>query len=178
MNAAAMRWRVSETRRIEYELCNVADVFDPASDVLLADGRIAGGRRFVVVDEVVLAHHGARLAAYFAHHGIDARIVALPGGERGKTMEAWQGLLRTLDEFPIHRRDEPILAIGGGVLTDVVGFVASSYRRGVPGSTSTAARTASAASSRRGAYCSIAACCVPCRRGICATACARSSSSR
>jgi 3-dehydroquinate synthase len=132
MNAAATRWRVSETRRIEYELCNVDDVFDPASDALLADGRLVGGRRFVVVDEVVLAHHGARLAAYFAHHGIDARIVALRGGEGGKTMEAWQGLLRALDEFPIHRRDEPILAIGGGVLTDVVGFVAASYRRGVP----------------------------------------------
>ncbi|CAM5261256.1 hypothetical protein [Rhodanobacter lindaniclasticus] len=47
-------------------------------------------------------------------------------------MASWQGLLRALDEFPIHRRDEPILAIGGGVLTDVVGYVASSYRRGVP----------------------------------------------
>ena len=132
MNAAVTRWRVSETRRVEYELCNVADVFDPACDALLADGRRAGGRRFVVVDEVVLRHHGVRLAAYFAQHGVTARIVALPGGEGGKTMEAWQHLLRALDEFPIHRRDEPILAIGGGVLTDVVGFVASSNRRGVP----------------------------------------------
>jgi 3-dehydroquinate synthase len=37
-----------------------------------------------------------------------------------------------LDDFPINRRDEPIIAIGGGVLTDISGFVASSYRRGVP----------------------------------------------
>ncbi|MEJ2513560.1 MAG: sedoheptulose 7-phosphate cyclase, partial [Anaerolineales bacterium] len=34
--------------------------------------------------------------------------------------------------FPIHRRDEPIIMIGGGVLSDVAGFVASSYRRSVP----------------------------------------------
>ena len=40
--------------------------------------------------------------------------------------------MRELDAFPIHRRDEPIIAIGGGVLTDVVGFVAGSYRRGLP----------------------------------------------
>jgi 3-dehydroquinate synthetase len=40
--------------------------------------------------------------------------------------------VRELDTFPIHRRDEPIIAIGGGTLTDVVGFVASSYRRSVP----------------------------------------------
>jgi 3-dehydroquinate synthase len=47
-------------------------------------------------------------------------------------MEHYLYLVRELDSFPIHRRDEPIIAIGGGVLTDVVGFVASSYRRGVP----------------------------------------------
>jgi 3-dehydroquinate synthase len=40
--------------------------------------------------------------------------------------------LRELDKFPINRRDEPIIAIGGGVLTDIAGFVASSYRRGIP----------------------------------------------
>jgi 3-dehydroquinate synthase len=41
-------------------------------------------------------------------------------------------VLRELDKFPINRRDEPIIAIGGGVLTDIAGFVASSYRRGIP----------------------------------------------
>src|SRR5574337_2166952 len=54
------------------------------------------------------------------------------GPARPKTVDAWLGILHELDAFPIHRRDEPIIAIGGGVLTDVVGFVASSYRRGVP----------------------------------------------
>jgi len=130
--APGARWQVSATRRIEYDLCNVADVFDPRSDALLSMGRVQDGRRFVVVDECVHAHHGARIRAYFAHHRVDARIVTLPGGEGGKTLEAWLAVLRELDEFPIHRRDEPIIAIGGGVLTDVVGYAAASYRRGVP----------------------------------------------
>jgi 3-dehydroquinate synthase len=47
-------------------------------------------------------------------------------------VENYLWILRELDEFPINRRDEPIIAIGGGVLTDIAGFVASSYRRGVP----------------------------------------------
>ncbi len=47
-------------------------------------------------------------------------------------MENYLWILRELDGFPINRRDEPIIAIGGGVLTDIAGFVASSYRRGVP----------------------------------------------
>jgi 3-dehydroquinate synthase len=37
-----------------------------------------------------------------------------------------------LDEFPVDRRDEPIIAIGGGVVTDLTGFVAGTYRRGLP----------------------------------------------
>ncbi|WP_256647010.1 sedoheptulose 7-phosphate cyclase [Thermomonas paludicola] len=126
------RWRVSETRQIEYDLLNVDDVFDPGNAALLSIGRIHGGRRFVVVDDCVYRHHGERLHAYFAHHEVQARIVPVAGGEAGKSMDTWQSLLRALDDFPIHRRDEPIIAIGGGVLTDVVGFVASSYRRGVP----------------------------------------------
>lgn len=127
-----MRWQVRQTRRVEYDLVNVDDVFDPCNDALLSMGRTRQGRRFVVVDACVYEHHGQRLRDYFAHHGIHALIVPFLGGEAGKTMQAWQGLLHTLDGFPIHRRDEPIIAIGGGVLTDVVGFVASSYRRGIP----------------------------------------------
>lgn len=126
------RWQVRGIRVIGYELISVADVFDPRDEALLAAGRIENGRRFVVVDECVHRHHGARIAAYFAHRGVTARILVFPGGEAGKTAESWLGVLRELDRFPFHRRDEPIIAIGGGVLTDVVGFAASSYRRGVP----------------------------------------------
>lgn len=125
-------WRVSHVRRIEYDLVKAPDLFDPGNDALLSIGRIREGRRFVVVDEQVARHHGRRIAAYFDAHGVRARIVPFPGGEDAKTADAWLDLVRALDGFPIHRRDEPIIAIGGGVLTDVVGFVAGSYRRGVP----------------------------------------------
>lgn len=125
-------WQVRATRELAYDIVNVSDLFHPANTSLLENGRIDGGRRFVVVDEIVDQHHGDRMRAWFAHHRIEARIVPFKGGEAGKSMDAWQHLLRELDRFPIHRRDEPIIAIGGGVLTDVVAFVASSYRRGLP----------------------------------------------
>ncbi len=125
-------WRVRAIRRVDYELRSVDDLFDPQSDALVSIGRQMDGRRFVVVDACVHRFHGERIGAYFRHHGIIADIQVFPGGEDGKTVEAWQDVLRALDSFPIHRRDEPIIAIGGGVLTDVVGFAASTYRRGVP----------------------------------------------
>ncbi|WP_374013880.1 sedoheptulose 7-phosphate cyclase [Pseudoxanthomonas koreensis] len=129
---SASRWQVRATRPVAYDILTVADVFDPADPALLAGGRTHGGRRFVVVDANVARHCGARIGTYFAQRDVDARIVVVAGGEQHKSVDMFLELVRELDAFPIHRRDEPIIAIGGGVLTDLVGFVASSYRRGVP----------------------------------------------
>ncbi|MBV6271368.1 sedoheptulose 7-phosphate cyclase [Alcaligenaceae bacterium CGII-47] len=132
MSNGITRWRVSYQRPVEYDIVEAPHLFLPQNQALLSAGRIEGGRRFVVVDENVDCYHGERIRAYFAQHQIEARIVVFPGGEENKTVDAYLGILHELDAFPIHRRDEPIIAIGGGVLTDVVGFIAGSYRRGVP----------------------------------------------
>lgn len=132
MTDGLTRWRVSYQRPIEYEIIDAHNLFHPQNEALLSVGKVAGGRRFVVVDGNVARYYAEQIHGYFAHHRIDAKIVVFPGGEENKTVDAYLGILRELDSFPIHRRDEPIIAIGGGVLTDVVGFIASSYRRSVP----------------------------------------------
>lgn len=132
MSAAGMRWQVRAQRPVAYDVLRTPALFAPDNDALLGFGRREGARRFVVVDANVMRHHGAAIRAWFGHHGVDAHLVTCPGGEEHKTLEAYQDLVCELDTFPIHRRDDPIIAIGGGVLTDVVAFVASSYRRGVP----------------------------------------------
>lgn len=126
------RWEVRASRPVRYDVVKAPGLFAPESTQLLGHGQRPGGRRFVVVDANVAKHHGPRIRNWFVAHGIEARLVVFPGGEEHKTIEVWQGLLRELDAFPIHRRDEPIIAIGGGVLTDVVAWVAASFRRGVP----------------------------------------------
>lgn len=124
--------RVTYQRTIEYEVVNAPNIFDPCNQALLSAGRVAGTRRFVVVDSNVGRYYSVDIQDYFAHHQVEARITAFPGGEENKTVDRYLSLLQELDSFPIHRRDEPIIAIGGGVLTDVVGLVAGSYRRGLP----------------------------------------------
>ena len=131
MSGATQRWQVRATRPVAYDVVKAPALFAPHSDVLLGFGR-PGGRRFVVLDANVMRFHGAAIRAWFASHDIEARIVAVPGGEEHKTIDTWQDLARRLDAFPVHRRDEPVIAIGGGVLTDVVAFLAASYRRGLP----------------------------------------------
>ena len=123
---------VTYQHTIEYEVINTSQLFHPQNWALLSVGRIEDARRFVVVDSNVEKHYSAEIRNYFSHHHIEAKIITFPGGEENKTVEHFLSILRELDSFPIHRRDEPIIAIGGGVLTDAVGFVASSYRRGVP----------------------------------------------
>lgn len=126
------RWKVTCQRLIEYEIVNAPHLFHPQNESLLSVGRVENARRFVVVDGNVAKYYLAEIQGYFKAHQIDAKIVTFPGGEEYKNIESYLSILHELDAFPIHRRDEPIIAIGGGVLTDVVGFVASTYRRSVP----------------------------------------------
>jgi 3-dehydroquinate synthase len=125
-------WRVTHHRPIEYEVANCQNIFNPENEALVSVGRRMNTRRFVIVDSNVERHFSAQIREYFDFHKIDARVLVFPSGEKNKTVENYLWVLRELDKFPINRRDEPIIAIGGGVLTDIAGFVASSYRRGIP----------------------------------------------
>ena len=124
--------RVKYRYTIEYEIQCAYDLFDPHNSALLSVGKLEHARRFVVVDSNVMLYYGQAIRDYFATNQVDARIIPFTSGEEYKTVERYLSIARELDAFPICRRDEPIIAIGGGVLTDVVGFVASCYRRGVP----------------------------------------------
>ncbi len=54
-----------------------------------------------------------------------------PDGEAFKNLEQWSQLLDSLMDAKLSR-DEPMIALGGGVVGDMTGFAASAYRRGIP----------------------------------------------
>ena len=84
----------------------------------------------VVTDETVAAVHLERLVASFAAEGIAVSSLALPAGEATKS---WPHFTRTLEwllEEKVERRDV-VVAFGGGVIGDLVGFAAAVLRRGV-----------------------------------------------
>ncbi|MEP6895096.1 MAG: sedoheptulose 7-phosphate cyclase [Chloroflexota bacterium] len=125
-------WRIQHQRPIEYEVANCPNIFDPENKALISVGKREHSRRFIIVDANVEQYFSTQIKAYFDFHKIDTRILIFPSGEKNKTVDNYLWILGELDKFPINRRDEPIIAIGGGVLTDIAGFVASSYRRGIP----------------------------------------------
>lgn len=93
--------------------------------------QIDGRRIAMVTDDTVAGLHARRLADRLARHGLDVALTSFPAGEASKTVATACGLLDWLAGTSIGRRDI-VVAVGGGVVIDTVGWVASSYMRGVP----------------------------------------------
>ncbi len=84
----------------------------------------------VVTDETVAAHHLMRLAKSLEAEGIAMTALALPPGEATKGWDQFTRCVDWLLEQKIERRDV-VVAFGGGVVGDLVGFAAAVLRRGV-----------------------------------------------
>ena len=87
----------------------------------------------VITDDEVAEFHGAHLVGSLRHFGGAERIIyrAIPSGERHKTREQWSALT----DWMLHERcgrDTTIVALGGGVVGDLAGFVAATFMRGIP----------------------------------------------
>ncbi len=91
--------------------------------------RLDLSRVVVVTDENVEGAHGRAAAASLAEHA-QVDIVAVPPGETSKSVRMadvlWNGLLDLEAD-----RKTVIVAVGGGVIGDLAGFVAASFARGL-----------------------------------------------
>ncbi len=87
------------------------------------------GRVLVVSDETVADHHLERLRPVLRQYG-QYRELVLPTGEEHKTVAQWQRIIDELIHFRA-QRDATVIALGGGVIGDLAGFVAASYMRGI-----------------------------------------------
>jgi 3-dehydroquinate synthase len=86
---------------------------------------------FVVSDRTVSDLHLAALAEAIEDRGLASVLLLVPEGEEAKSLQGYETLLRQLAGREAHR-DDAILALGGGAVGDLAGFVASTYMRGIP----------------------------------------------
>lgn len=63
--------------------------------------------------------------------GVDSRVFTIPDGEQFKTLATVEELCRDWAKWGLTRGDA-VVSVGGGLVTDVGGFAASVYHRGVP----------------------------------------------
>lgn len=89
------------------------------------------GRVFLCADTVVMDLLGDRVTRALAKSGLQVRAHTFPPGEESKSLEVAADLYDWLAAERAERR-EPLIALGGGVAGDLVGFVAATYARGIP----------------------------------------------
>ena len=93
--------------------------------------RVRPGPCLLVTDRTVGRLYGVEAAASLRRAGFAPRVLAIPPGERAKTLAVLGRVLGALARMGADR-EAPVVALGGGVVTDLAGFAAAVYARGVP----------------------------------------------
>ncbi|KAK9693304.1 hypothetical protein K7432_013990 [Basidiobolus ranarum] len=113
--------------KITYDFKFVHGIFNSENGDL-AECYKKWGRCLAVVDHNVSEHYGEQMADYFKHYNLTLKVFSVHIGEQGKTMSTFLSIVDAFAEFGLVRK-EPVLVIGGGLVTDVAGFACASYRR-------------------------------------------------
>lgn len=113
---------------------------EPASEVLIGSGCLADGRtllgdsdrigRVAVLFQEPAAAPAAQVVAAIEDLGMDVDSRSVPDREAAKTLAVAEDCYRWLNGLELTRLDT-IVGVGGGALTDLAGFVAATYLRGV-----------------------------------------------
>ena len=92
---------------------------------------LAQPRAIVVTNPIVAAHWLEPLRAALASVRVDTATIVIGDGEQRKTLATVADLVSQLLEARAERRTT-LIALGGGVVGDIVGFTAAIYQRGMP----------------------------------------------
>jgi len=123
--AAAIQ--ATATREDAYRI-HVVENAERAGDLLVEELR--GDAVALVTDETVESLYAGALIARLREAGIDVLARAVPAGEPSKSLDRATELWGWLASSPIGRRDA-VVNVGGGVVCDLGGWVASAYMRGL-----------------------------------------------
>ena len=85
----------------------------------------------LITDSHVAKLYGEAIAKQVSGVGCQVELLTFPAGEWNKTRETWGSLSDRMLAVQLGR-DCAVIALGGGVVNDVGGFVAATYLRGVP----------------------------------------------
>ncbi len=85
----------------------------------------------IITNPIVEGLYGDTLKQSLTREGFKVTLLQVPDGEEQKSLEVAGRLYNDLTDLYCERTT-PILALGGGVIGDLTGFVAATYLRGVP----------------------------------------------
>jgi 3-dehydroquinate synthase len=98
----------------------------------LSDAGVGTARKLMVItDSHVSPRYAEKVRESLEDAGYQAGVSVVPAGEESKNLRQVEQLIGECLEFGLDRRSV-ILALGGGVVGDLAGFVAATYMRGIP----------------------------------------------
>lgn len=113
-----------DTEKNHYKILIGKDLFQQK---VFAD-TLKGESVFIVSNETVAPLYLESLKQALANYQIHSFL--LPDGEEFKTLESWQSLLNQMISVGL-RRNDTVIALGGGVVGDMAGFAAATLNRGM-----------------------------------------------
>jgi 3-dehydroquinate synthase len=113
---------------------------EAVSEVIIGGGLLADAaqhlperesrQRIAIIAQPTIGPFVDRLAKSLAETGSKVAVVPLPDGEQAKTLATVEAVALELNRLELSRGDT-IVGVGGGAATDVAGFIAATYLRGV-----------------------------------------------
>lgn len=110
---------------LPYPVTVASGALDTLPEIVRANA--PADRVAVITDSEVGARYGTRVSSALG----GAEVLTIPAGEQHKTRDTWARLTDNLLARGFGR-DTTIVALGGGVVGDLAGFVAATYMRGIP----------------------------------------------
>ncbi|KAL8737180.1 MAG: hypothetical protein Q9181_001937 [Wetmoreana brouardii] len=120
-------FHVDGYEKISYDFTFLDGVFD-TKNRQLAECYQRWGRVLAVTDLNVFNMYGEQMQKYFQHYNLELKVHKTKIGEKAKTIPTFLSIVDSMTEFGIYRK-EPVLVVGGGLVTDVAGFACAAYRR-------------------------------------------------
>ncbi|HSK98215.1 MAG TPA: 3-dehydroquinate synthase [Euzebyales bacterium] len=125
-----------------HETGRITVAADPPYDVWVGHGLLGdlgrhlpatlrARRAAVITTAQVERHHSAPVVAALASAGVEVHRRVVPDGETAKSLTVLGELYDWLASILL-ARDDVVVALGGGVVTDLSGFLAATWHRGVP----------------------------------------------
>lgn len=87
-------------------------------------------RRAVILTQPSVTDRAVEIGATLNSEGLATEIIGLPDRDEAKTLDVVESVYEALARFGLSRGDT-VVGVGGGAVTDVAGFVAGTWLRGV-----------------------------------------------
>ncbi|MCR5830325.1 MAG: 3-dehydroquinate synthase [Lachnospiraceae bacterium] len=112
----------------KYDVFIGTDLIDNLGDKIVPF--MSGKKVMVVSDDNVFPLYGERAVSSLKNAGYNVTTFVFPSGEENKNIKTYSEIVEAMCEAGLTRKDL-VIGIGGGVVTDIAGFAAATFQRGI-----------------------------------------------